>query len=59
MEQEGIFFGAAGVRQELDRRMQSRKFRADMDGFLANRLTYSPTSAYNTFCDIFLPCLGE
>jgi predicted nucleotidyltransferase component of viral defense system len=57
MRQEGSTFSAANIEAELARRMKSRKFLSDMDGYLANGRTYSPKSAYEQFCQVFLPHL--
>jgi predicted nucleotidyltransferase component of viral defense system len=57
MRQEGSTFSAANIEAELARRMKSRKFLSDMDGYLAHDRTYSPQSAYEQFCQVFLPHL--
>lgn len=57
MEQEGSSFKAAAVRDELERRMQSRKFLLDMNGFLRHGQSYSPQQACDEFCRVFLPHL--
>lgn len=57
MEQEGSSFNAAAVRDELERRMRSRKFVSDMDGFLRHGQFYSPQQACEEFCTVFLPHL--
>lgn len=57
MSQEGSTFSAANIEAELARRMKSRKFLSDMDGYLASGRTYSPQSAYEQFCHVFLPHL--
>ena len=57
MEQEGSTFKAQAVQAELDRRMQSRKFMSDMDGFLRHGQSYSPQQACEEFCRVFLPHL--
>jgi predicted nucleotidyltransferase component of viral defense system len=41
MEQEGSSFSAQEIRSELERRMKSRRFLADMEGYLAVGQTYS------------------
>jgi hypothetical protein len=57
MDQEGSTFKAAEVRRELERRMSSRKFLADMDGFMPAGRSYSPQQACEEFCSVFLPHL--
>jgi len=57
MDQEGSTFKAADVRRELERRMASRKFLADMDGFMPTGRSYSPQQACEEFCKEFLPHL--
>lgn len=57
MKQEGSTFNATNIQSELARRMNSRKFLSDMDGYLASGKTYSPQNAYQQFCDVFLPHL--
>ncbi len=59
MEQEGSTFRSQAVREELERRMQSRKFISDMDGFLRHGQAYSPREACDEFCAIFLPHLDR
>lgn len=55
MDQEGSTFKAADVQRELERRMTSRKFLADMDGFMPAGQSYSPQRACEEFCRVFLP----
>lgn len=57
MEQEGSTFEAAKIKTELARRMTSHKFLNDMNGYLAAGATYSPQTAYQQFCQVFLPHL--
>lgn len=57
MEQEGSSFAAAEIKKELARRMGSRKFLRDMEGYLAVGQAYSPQTAYQQFCEVFLPHL--
>ncbi|UXH78713.1 nucleotidyl transferase AbiEii/AbiGii toxin family protein [Roseateles amylovorans] len=57
MAQEGSDFSAADVQSEMNRRMSSRKFLSDMDGFLPFGRTYDPRQACATFFDVFLPHL--
>ncbi|MDI1258304.1 nucleotidyl transferase AbiEii/AbiGii toxin family protein [Aquabacterium sp.] len=57
MGQEGSAFKAADVQRELDRRMTSRKFLADMDGFMPAGQSYSPQQACEKFYRVFLPHL--
>jgi predicted nucleotidyltransferase component of viral defense system len=57
MDQEGSTFKAAEVRQELERRMSSRKFRNDMNGYLPAGHVYSPEQACEEFFDVYLPHL--
>jgi len=57
MDQEGSSFKAADVQRELDRRMTSRKFLADMEGFMPAGRSYSPLRACEDFCEVFLPYL--
>ena len=47
----------ADVQRELKRRMTSRKFLADMDGFMPAGISYSPQQACEEFCEVFLPHL--
>ena len=55
MNQEGSHFSAATVQQELERRMKSRKFLGDMDGYLPAGHSYSPQQACEDFFRMFLP----
>lgn len=57
MRQEGSTFDAVNIQKELARRMTSTKFLKDMDGYLAAGQTYSPQTAYQQFCQVFLPHL--
>lgn len=57
MKQEGSTFSATNIEAELARRMKSRKFLNDMNGYLASGRTYSPQTAYERFCQVFLPHL--
>lgn len=57
MEQEGSSFAAAEIQHELARRMNSSKFLTDMNGYLATGQAYSPQTAYQQFCEVFLPHL--
>lgn len=57
MEQEGSAFEATKIQAELARRMMSHKFLNDMSGYLAAGATYSPETAYQQFCQVFLPHL--
>jgi predicted nucleotidyltransferase component of viral defense system len=57
MSQEGSPFEASKVRAELERRMTSKKFLSDMDGFLPFGQTYDPHLACAKFFDVFLPHL--
>ncbi|MBS0317179.1 MAG: nucleotidyl transferase AbiEii/AbiGii toxin family protein [Proteobacteria bacterium] len=57
MKREGSRFSATDLQAELERRMKSRKFLSDMDGYLASGRTYSPQAAYQQFCRVFLPHL--
>jgi predicted nucleotidyltransferase component of viral defense system len=57
MKQEGSMFSPSAIEAELARRMKSRKFLGDMDGYLASGRTYSPQIAYKHFCQVFLPHL--
>lgn len=59
MDQEGSSFTASGVRYELTRRMRSRKFLSDMDGYLPTDFVYDPHVAYNEFCRVFLDHLDR
>ncbi len=58
MSQEGSTFSPEDVRAELARRMTSRKFLSDMDGYLPFGKEYSPIRAHEEFCDVFLPHLA-
>jgi predicted nucleotidyltransferase component of viral defense system len=55
MMQEGSTFSAANVRTELDRRMLSKRFVADMEGYLPAGVRYDPQIAFNDFVRVFLP----
>ena len=55
MRQEGSSFNAAEVKRELDRRMNSKKFLRDMDGYLPVGKQYDPREAFEDFCQVFLP----
>ena len=57
MKQEGSTFKAEDVRRELERRMTSRKFLNDMEGYLPIGRAYLPQQAYDDFCRVFLPHL--
>ena len=57
LSQEGSEFSAADVRHTLERRMKSRKFLNDMDGYLQLGVTYSPKRAQEVFCEVLLPHL--
>lgn len=49
--------GGTVLHKELARRMQSRKFLRDLEGYLPIGMDYDPQAAYATFCEIFLPHL--
>lgn len=55
MTQEGSTFSGANVRAELDRRMLSKTFLTDMQGYLPTGTTYVPQAAFDAFVRIFLP----
>lgn len=57
MKLEGSTFSADNVRSELERRMRSRKFLSDMEGYLPAGQSYSPQTAHEEFCAVFLPHL--
>jgi predicted nucleotidyltransferase component of viral defense system len=57
MAQEPRSFSSVEVRNELDRRMASKKFLADMNGYLPVGRRYDPKHACEEFCAIFLPHL--
>jgi hypothetical protein len=57
MENEGSAFKAVDVKRELERRMTSKKFLSDMDGYLPAGQEYSPQQACDDFCRVFLPHL--
>lgn len=59
MTREGSRFSSAQYRDELSRRMQSRKFLRDLEGYLPIGTDYDPQAAYVTFCEIFLPHLDQ
>jgi hypothetical protein len=59
MAQEGRPFKAADFESELARRMRSRKFLKDMDGYLPKGGTYDPKLAHQHFLKFFLPHLDE
>ena len=55
MAQEGSTLDSTKVRGELERRMPSRKFLADMEGFLPSGITYSPDRPVTCFSRCFCP----
>lgn len=57
LEREGSSFSAAEFRAELARRMASRKFLRDLEGYLAPGMEYDPRHAHDVFCEVFLPHL--
>ncbi len=57
MAQERRSFNSAEVRKELDRRMSSKKFLVDMNGYLPIGRGYDPKHACEEFCSVFLPHL--
>ena len=57
MAQEKTSFSAKDAQAELQRRMQSRKFLEDMNGFLPPGVQYDPHGAYRVFLEVFLPHL--
>jgi hypothetical protein len=57
MAQEGKPFKASDFESELARRMHSRKFLKDMDGYLPKGATYDPALAHQQFLEFFLPHL--
>lgn len=57
--QEGSSFRAREVEAELKRRMKSRKFLADMTGYLPSGVSYDPHNACADFLRVFLPHLAE
>lgn len=59
MGQEGSTFSAAEVRRELARRMRSKKFLSDMEGYLPVGRAYSPQEAHGEICEVFLPHLDS
>jgi len=59
MAQEGSHFDSIEVQKELERRLSSKKFLSDMDGFLPVGQAYNPAQAFEDFCSIFLPHLDK
>ena len=57
LEREGSKFSAAEFRAELTRRMASRKFLRDIEGYLPAGSDYDPRRAHDVFCEVFLPHL--
>lgn len=57
LAQEKSSFNKANLEQELERRMRSRKFLRDMDGFLPVGVVYDPKKAYDEFHAVFMPHL--
>lgn len=55
MAQEGSTFSAANVHAELERRMLSKTFLNDMQGYLPVGVTYTPKTAFEDFVRVFLP----
>jgi hypothetical protein len=58
LQQEGSeSFTAQDVEAEMSRRMRSRKFLNDMDGYLPPNASYDPVAAYDEFRKVFMPHL--
>lgn len=58
LQQEGSeSFTVADVEEEMSRRMQSKKFLNDMDGYLPANVRYDPALAYEEFRKVFMPHL--
>jgi len=57
LEQEKSPFSKAQLESELARRMKSRKFLRDMDGYLPVGLNYDPKKAFDEFHAVFMPHL--
>jgi hypothetical protein len=56
LQQEGSeSFSAVDAAAELDRRMRSKKFLSDMNGYLPADFAYDPTQAAEEFRQVFLP----
>lgn len=55
LAQEDSVFSAADVQAELLRRMKSRRFLRDMEGYLPEGRTYDPHLAHDEFCKVILP----
>lgn len=59
MAHEGSHFDSKEVHKELERRLSSKKFLSDMNGFLPVGQTYDPVQAFEDFCSVFLPHLDK
>ncbi len=58
LQQEGSeSFTVADVEEEMSRRMRSKKFLNDMDGYLPANVRYDPALAYEEFRKVFMPHL--
>lgn len=57
LQQESSPFKKAHLEVELARRMKSRKFLRDMDGYLPVGIEYDPKKAYDEFHAVFMPHL--
>lgn len=57
MAQEGSTLDSTKVRGELEWRMLSRKFLADIEGFVPSGITYSSRQGCDVFFEVFLPHL--
>lgn len=58
LQQEGSErFTVQDVEAEMSRRMRSRKFLNDMDGYLPPNVPYDPVAAYDEFRQVFMPHL--
>ncbi len=57
LKQEGTSYSRDAIGAIVERRMQSRKFLGDMNGYLPQGGKYDPKQAHQEFCDVLLPHL--
>lgn len=55
MAQENSQFSRVQFAEELARRMSSKRFLRDMDGYLPEGQAYDPRVAHEEFCQVYLP----
>lgn len=57
LKQEGTSLSRDDLQERVARRMKSRKFLNDMNGYLPEGAAYDPRRAHEVFCDLLLPHL--